>query len=74
MEDEYVGDNIFIECLNDMKRHIEEGKFSDMIKEEIYETLQSYIKGEHRLDPETVKCLFTGYYLRKMMKDHGDKS
>ena len=69
MEDEYVGNHKFFQCLDMIKSSVVEGKFTDDKKQEMYETFQCYIKGEHRLDPETVKCLFTGYFIRQIMNN-----
>lgn len=67
MEDEYVGDEEFFRCLSALRDMVVSGKFSVDIKQEIYETLKCYVDGKHRLDPETVSCLFTGFIVRNLM-------
>ena len=67
MEKEYIGDIELYKCMDTLKDMITSGKFSDDVKQEIYETIKCYVEGKHRLDPETVSCLFTGFIIRSML-------
>lgn len=67
MEEDYVGDTELYQCMEDLKTMIRDEKFANHVKQEIYETLKCYVDGKHRLDPETVKCLFTGFVVRNLL-------
>ena len=72
MDADYVGDEEFYACIKTLRKMAKGDAFEDDVKQEIYETLQCYIKNEHRLAPETIECLFTGYVIRHMMGKEGD--
>ena len=69
MEEKYVGDDNLISCLRTLKDMIVNNKFSDNTKQEIYDTMMCYIEEKHRLDPETVKLLFTGYLMQHLLNN-----
>ena len=69
MENDYVGDEKFFECIELLRNKISSNSFTDSIKQEIYETLMCYINDKHSINPETLKWLFTGYIMNSMIKN-----
>ena len=59
------------DLLRTVQEKIDSGEFSlqelDMLKED----LNNFIAHERGLDPEAVKCLFAGWWLRTSLRNNG---
>ncbi len=67
--EEYCGDEILFKSFDELKQMIHDDKFDENTKQDIFETINMYIKNEDsRIDKDLLKYLFTGWAVHMNLK------
>ncbi len=67
---EYCGDDILFKSFDALKQMIIDGKFSDEIKQDMYETINTYINNDWKIDKDMITYLFTGWMIHTHLNNN----
>ncbi len=67
-------DQLLFESFEKLKTMIEQKEFSEDIKQDMYETIHSYIQKDFEVDKDMIKYLITGWAVYYTLKRNPKKS